>query len=118
MKTKLNPVLYTDFPDPDIIRVGDTYYLASTTMHFMPGCDILRSYDLMNWEFVSHVYETLEDIPGHRLEGGAHIYGQGMWAPSLRYHEGFFIFVLRPMIRRRHICLWLGILPGHGKRQI
>ncbi len=90
MKTKQNPVLYTDFPDPDIIRVGDTYYLASTTMHFMPGCDILRSYDLMNWEFVSHVYETLEDIPGHRLEGGAHIYGQGMWAPSLRYHQGVF----------------------------
>ena len=59
-------------------------------MHFMPGCDILRSYDLMNWEFVTHAYGTLEDTPGHRLEGGKHIYGQGMWAPSFRYHEGIF----------------------------
>ena len=67
MKTKCNPILYSDFPDPDIIRVGDTYYMASTTMHFMPGCDILRSYDLMNWEFVTHAYGTLEDTPGHRL---------------------------------------------------
>lgn len=90
MKMKQNPVLYSDFPDPDIIRVGDTYYLASTTMHFMPGCDILRSYDLMNWEFVSHAYETLEDTSGHRLEGGEHVYGQGMWAPSFRYHQGIF----------------------------
>lgn len=90
MKTKCNPILYSDFPDPDIIRVGDTYYMASTTMHFMPGCDILRSYDLMNWEFVTHAYGTLEDTPGHRLEGGKHIYGQGMWAPSFRYHEGIF----------------------------
>lgn len=90
MTAKQNPVLYTDFPDPDIIRVGDTYYLASTTMHFMPGCDILRSYDLTNWEFVCHAYDMLEDIPGHRLEGGSHIYGQGMWAPSLRYYEGLF----------------------------
>ena len=90
MKKKENPVLYSDFPDPDIIRVEDTYYMASTTMHFMPGCDILRSYDLMNWEFVTHAYEMLEDISEHRLEGGKHIYGQGMWAPSLRYHEGIF----------------------------
>lgn len=90
MEIKQNPVLYTDFPDPDIIRVGDTYYMASTTMHFMPGCDILRSYDLMNWEYVCHAYDMLEDTPGHRLEEGSQIYGQGMWAPSLRYHEGLF----------------------------
>lgn len=90
MEKKRNPVAYTDFPDPDIIRVGDTYYLASTTMHYMPGCDILRSYDLMNWEFAGHAYETLDDTPGHNLEGTAQIYGQGMWAPSLRYHNGTF----------------------------
>lgn len=51
MEKKSNPIINSDFPDPDIIRVGDTYYMASTTMHYMPGCDILRSYDLMNWEF-------------------------------------------------------------------
>lgn len=87
---KRNPIIYSDFPDPDVIRVGDTYYLASTTMHYMPGCDILRSYDLMNWEFVCHAYETLDDTPGHRLEGTEQIYGQGMWAPSFNYHEGTY----------------------------
>ena len=49
-----NPVVYTDFPDPDIIRVGDVYYMATTTMHFTPGCDILRSYDLVHWEFIAY----------------------------------------------------------------
>ena len=47
VETKKNPVINSDFPDPEIIRVDDTYYMASTTMHYMPGCDILRSYDLM-----------------------------------------------------------------------
>lgn len=87
---KNNPVIYSDFPDPDIIRVNDTYYMVSTTMHFMPGCDILRSYDLMNWEFVCHAYDVLEDTPGERLEGKKNVYGQGMWAPSIRYHKGHF----------------------------
>ncbi len=85
-----NPVIDSDFPDPDIIRVGDTYYMASTTMYFMPGGDILRSCDLVHWEFVGHVFETLEDTPAHCLEDGQQIYGQGMWAPSLRFHEGTF----------------------------
>lgn len=90
MAEKRNPVVYSDFPDPDIIRVDDTYYMASTTMHYMPGCDILRSYDLMNWEFVGHAYDTLDDTPGHNLEGREQIYGQGMWAPSFCYHNGVF----------------------------
>lgn len=90
MESKRNPVIYSDFPDPDIIRVDDVYYMASTTMHYMPGCDILRSYDLMNWELICHAYETLDDTPGHNLEGKEQIYGQGMWAPSLRYHNGTY----------------------------
>lgn len=88
--TKSNPIIYSDFPDPDIIRVEDTYYMVTTTMHFMPGCDILRSYDLMNWEFVGHAYDILEDTEGERLEGIHNVYGQGMWAPSIRYHKGIF----------------------------
>ncbi len=90
VETKKNPVINSDFPDPEIIRVDDTYYMASTTMHYMPGCDILRSYDLMNWEFVCHAYETLDDTPGHNLEGTNQIYGNGMWAPSFCYHNGIF----------------------------
>ena len=85
-----NPITKLDYPDPDVIRVNDTYYMASTTMHFMPGCEILRSYDLVNWEFSGYVYDTLDSTPGQRLEGEANIYGKGMWAPSLRYHKGTF----------------------------
>lgn len=86
----INPVTRLDYPDPDVIRVGDTYYMVSTTMHFMPGCEILRSYDLRNWEHLSYVYEKLDSTPARRLEGEDNIYGKGMWAASLRWHEGVY----------------------------
>lgn len=86
----VNPVTRLDYPDPDVIRVGDTYYMVSTTMHFMPGCEILRSYDLRNWEHLSYVYDKLDSTPAQRLEGEENIYGQGMWAASLRYHDGVY----------------------------
>lgn len=87
-----NPLTRLDYPDPDVIRVGDTYYIVSTTMYFMPGCVILRSYDLINWEFCTHVYDKLEDTPRENLDG-AHAYGNGMWAPTIRYHDGVFHIV-------------------------
>jgi beta-xylosidase len=83
-----NPILNADFPDPDVIRVGDTYYMVSTTMHFMPGAVILRSFDLIHWEIHSYVYETLDGTPAQRMQGDGSIYGQGMWAASLRYSSG------------------------------
>ena len=70
MKPVKNPVIYSDFPDIDIVRAGDTYYMVTTTMYFMPGGDILRSYDLINWEYCSRVYDVLEDTPRQRLEEG------------------------------------------------
>jgi Beta-xylosidase len=85
-----NPIIWADYPDPDVIRVEDTYYMVSTTMHFMPGCVILRSYDLINWEVATYVYDNLDDTPEQKLEGEKHIYGKGMWAASLRYHKGKF----------------------------
>lgn len=86
----INPLTRLDYPDPDIIRVEDTYYMVSTTMHFMPGCEILRSYDLRNWEHLSYVYDRLDGTPAQRLEGEENIYGRGMWAASLRYHKGTY----------------------------
>jgi len=87
----MNPLLTNlDYPDPDVIRVGDTYYMVSTTMHFFPGAEILRSFDLVHWEWVCFVYDVLEDDPAHRLEDGVGIYGKGMWAASLRHHKGIF----------------------------
>ena len=85
-----NPLLKTDYPDADVIRVGEIYYMVSTTMYFMPGCEILRSYDLVHWEHAAYVYERLDSTPGQRLEGEENIYGQGMWAASMRYHNGIF----------------------------
>jgi beta-xylosidase len=85
-----NPIIWADYPDIDVIRVEDTYYAVSTTMHFMPGCVILRSYDLINWEVATHVYDVLDDTPDQKLEDEKQIYGKGMWAASLRYHEGKF----------------------------
>lgn len=84
-----NPLFWADYPDPDIIRVGEYYYLVTTTMHLMPGAPIMRSKDLKNWETVSYLFKELKDIPAYDLNGGTK-YGQGQWATSLRYHKGKF----------------------------
>lgn len=88
------PIIKMDYPDPDVIRVEDTYYMISATLHFMPGGVILRSYDLRNWEIAGYVYDTLEETPQERMEGESSIYGKGMWAGCLRYHEGRFYVLL------------------------
>ena len=91
MKIKASAnIIMSDYPDPDVIRVDDTYYMVSTTMHFMPGCVILRSYNLVNWEFASYVYEELDPTEHQTLADNRGIYGKGMWAASLNYHEGRF----------------------------
>lgn len=83
-------ILLADFPDLDVIRVGDVYYMVSTTMHFMPGCVILRSYNLVDWEHAAYVYDELEETPGQTLQDNKGVYGKGMWAASLRFHDGKF----------------------------
>lgn len=85
-----NPIMWADVPDVDPIRVGSSYYMVSTSMHSMPGCPIMKSEDLMNWEIVSYVFDALEDNDTHNLKDGNNIYGQGSWAASLRYHDGTF----------------------------
>ncbi len=88
-----NPLFYDEFSDPDLIRVGNDYYMTGTTMHAMPGLPVLHSRDLVNWEFLSYACTRLDFGPQYRLEGGKEIYGQGIWAPSFRYHDGsFYIF--------------------------
>lgn len=81
-----------DYPDPDVIRVGNTYYMVSTTMHFFPGCEILSSTDLINWKHACYVYEKLDSTNGQTLSDGTGIYGKGMWAATIRYHiDTFYI---------------------------
>ncbi len=79
-----NPVIWQDFADVDIIRVGDTYYLSASTMHYSPGAPILRSYDLVNWEFAGHSVPTLDFGTDYDLDGGR-AYVRGIWASSLNY---------------------------------
>ena len=87
--TYSNPLFFDEFSDPDLIRVGTDFYLTGTTMHAMPGLPVLHSRDLVNWELASYALDALDLGPRYRLEGGE-IYGQGIWAPSLRYHDGVF----------------------------
>ena len=77
MENNINPIIKLDYPDADVIRVEDTYYMVSTTMHFMPGCEILRSYDLVHWEHAAYVYDRLDSTPGQRLLENQSIYGKG-----------------------------------------
>lgn len=91
--TFTNPLFYDEFSDPDLIRVGEDFYLAGTTMHSMPGLVVLHSKDLVNWKFLSYAFDRLELGPDFDLEGGKEAYGQGIWAPCLRYHNGkFYLF--------------------------
>lgn len=93
-----------DYPDPDVIRVDDTYYMVSTTMHFLPGASLLRSFDLVHWEPWGTVFDTLEDDAAHRLEDGQGIYGKGMWAASLRHHGGeFFVCFVANETRKTYL---------------
>ena len=88
-----NPLFFDEFSDPDLIRVGADFYLTGTTMHAMPGLAVLHSRDLVNWSFESYALDRLDLGPAFRLEDGKNVYGQGIWAPSFRFHAGtFYIF--------------------------
>lgn len=90
-----NPMLWADVPDPDVIRVGDYFYLVSTTMHLMPGAPILRSKDLANWETIGYLFDRLVDSPKYDFQEGT-VYGRGQWATSLKYHKGTFYALFAP----------------------
>ena len=89
--TYVNPVLYADYSDPDAIRVGDDYFMISSSFCNTPAIPVLHSKDLVNWKVVSYVLEQLPftayDVPAH---------GRGVWAPAIRYHAGTY-YVMFPM---------------------
>ena len=88
-----NPIIWADVPDPSLVRVGDVYYMSSTTMHVNPGVPIMKSTDLVNWEIVSYAYDVLADTDELALRNGEDAYGQGSWASSIRYRDGTFYVV-------------------------
>jgi len=85
-----NPIIWADVPDPDIIRVDDTYYMVSTTMYFTPGAPIMKSKDLVSWEIVTYTCDILANGDVQTLSRGQHDYSHGSWAASLRYNKGIF----------------------------
>ncbi|NLW83322.1 MAG: family 43 glycosylhydrolase [Phycisphaerae bacterium] len=94
--TYTNPVLYADYPDPDIIRVGEHFYMVSTTFADSPGLVVLRSKDLVNWEILSHAASALDMNADYDMVNGRTVYRKGMWASSIRYYNGTFYVVVNP----------------------
>ena len=108
-ETYANPVLYADYSDPDVIRVGDSYYMVASSFHFSPGIPILRSRDLVHWTIVGHVLPRLPFAPEYNMPGphtltdavskpiGGTRYAGGVWAPSIRFHAGrFYVYFATP----------------------
>ena len=99
-----NPLIYADVPDMSMIRVGDTYYMSSTTMHLSPGVPIMKSTDLSNWELVGYAYDTLVSNDAMNLENGQTTYGRGSWASSLVYHDGtYYVSTFSATSGRTHV---------------
>lgn len=84
-----NPLLWGDWPDPDVIRVDDTFYFVSTSMHYVPGCPILKSKDLVNWEMAGYAVDKYTEDSRYDLQGGDR-YLRGSWASTIRHHNGLF----------------------------
>jgi beta-xylosidase len=98
-----NPILFADYSDPDVIRVGRDYYLVASSFHFSPGLPVLKSQDLVHWKIIGHVLPTLPFAPEYNLVapftltdatvrpvGPGLRYAGGVWAPAIRYHDGLF----------------------------
>jgi len=91
--TYKNPILYADYSDPDVVRVGDDYYMTSSSFNCVPGLPILHSKDLVNWELIGHALKTL--TPTDVFSKPQH--GNGVWAPCIRYHNvEFYIYFPDP----------------------
>jgi len=90
IKSANNPLIWADVPDMSVIRVDDTWYMSSTTMHMCPGVPIMKSKDLVNWRLVGYAYDILDEGDAMSLSNGKNDYGRGSWASSLRYHNGTF----------------------------
>ncbi|MFR9648925.1 MAG: glycoside hydrolase 43 family protein [Rikenellaceae bacterium] len=90
--TYTNPIIHADYSDPDVIRVEDDYYMIASSFNCLPGIPVLHSTDLVHWEIINHVIDSL---PFDRFNLPVH--GRGAWAPCLRYHDGkFYVYVCTP----------------------
>ena len=111
-----NPIIFADVPDMSIIRVGDVYYMSSTTMHMSPGVPIMSSKDLVNWKLVSYAYDTLVSNDEMNLQNGKSTYGRGSWASCIRYHKGtYYVSTFAATSGKTHIYTTKNIEKGPWK---
>jgi len=122
-----NPVMWADVPDPDIIRVGNAYYMTSTTMHFNPGVPIMKSTDLVTWETIGYVYDILTSNNNTNMLNGANMYGKGSWASCLRYANGYYyVYFLSYTTNATHVYRtkdiengpWTGVTISRGMHDL
>lgn len=111
-----NPIIFADVPDLSMIRVGDVYYMSSTTMHVNPGVPIMKSNDLVNWKIVNYAYDVLDSTDALEMEHGQNAYGRGSWASCLRYHKGlYYVSTFSQTTGRTHIYTTRDIENGPWK---
>lgn len=116
LKRAHNPIIFADVPDISMIRVDDTYYMSSTTMHMSPGVPIMKSTDLVNWKLVNYAYDTLADMDELNLVNGKSTYGRGSWASAIRYHnETFYVSTFAQTTGRTHIYSTKNVEKGPWK---
>lgn len=116
-----NPVIFADVPDADIIRVGDNYYMVSTTMHYSPGCTIMKSKDLAHWTVIGYAHDELETNDRFTLRHGQNEYANGSWAANIRYdrHEGrFYLIVTCNSTQQSYIMTTTDIEHGRWVRSV
>ena len=91
--TYKNPIIHADYSDPDVIRVGDDFYLVASSFNAVPGLPILHSKDLVNWTIIGHVFTRQPPLDVYSKPQ----HGNGVWAPAIRYHDGeFYIYYPDP----------------------
>src|SRR5881398_2125925 len=81
--TYKNPIIHADYSDPDVVRVGDDFYMTASSFNAVPGLPILHSNDLVNWRIINHVFREQEPVDIFKRPQ----HGGGVWAPSIRYHD-------------------------------
>src|SRR5437868_1603047 len=112
----INPIIFADVPDMSMMRVGDIYYMSSTTMHMSPGLPIMKSKDLVNWQLVGYAYDTLANMDELNLANGKNAYGLGSWASSIRYHNNtFYVSTFAATTGKTHIYTSKNIEKGPWK---
>ena len=80
-----NPVIWADYSDPDVIRTGNDFYMTASSFNCVPALPVLHSTDLVNWELINHAVKRFPDSYYDIVQ-----HGNGVWAPSLRFHDGWY----------------------------